>query len=215
MNCSLYSTCSFSFETAFDWSVLLKHFSVSVLYKRNVNHLRTNFKLLRLSLTFLSLNDFKMPTDTMQDDFTKICRFNEYKKNSPTTLSTEFLACWPLFYVGWSHMNKVTPERFWNPEVICKLQLNFDVSIKKLISLNLTCCPPVSNPSTSSWTARRAGPSRCGAQCKTWARGLSEQWLYDVIVFSQPCYDRGRAQICNTTLTIILSTFADVRKEIR
>jgi len=28
----------------------------------------------------------------------------------------------------------------------------------------------------------RAGPSRCGAQCKTWARGPSEQWFYDVIV---------------------------------
>ena len=48
---------------------------------------------------------------------------------------------------------------------------------------------------------RRAGPSRCRAQCKTWARGPmqdlsagpSEQWFYDVIVFSQPCYDHGRA----------------------
>jgi len=58
-----------------------------------------------------------------------------------------------------------------------------------------------------SW-AGRAGPSRCGAQCKTWARGPmqdlgarpSEQWFYGVIVFSQPCYDRGRAQIYSTEL---------------
>jgi len=46
----------------------------------------------------------------------------------------------------------------------------------------------------------RAGPSRCGAQCKTWARGPSEQWFCYVIVFSQPCYGRGRAQICSTAL---------------
>jgi len=30
----------------------------------------------------------------------------------------------------------------------------------------------------------KAGPSRCGAQCKTWARGPSKQWFYGVIVFS-------------------------------
>jgi len=48
--------------------------------------------------------------------------------------------------------------------------------------------------------ARRAGPSRCGAQCKTWARVPSEQWFYDVIVFSQPCYDRGRTQIYSAAL---------------
>ena len=60
----------------------------------------------------------------------------------------------------------------------------------------------------------RAGPSRCGAQCKTWARGSSEQWFYDVIVFRQPCYDRGRAQICSAALTRELSTFANVREEI-
>ena len=59
----------------------------------------------------------------------------------------------------------------------------------------------------------RAGPSRCGAQCKTWARGLSEQWFYDVIAFSQPCYDRGRAQIYRAALTRELSTFANVRDE--
>jgi len=60
----------------------------------------------------------------------------------------------------------------------------------------------------------RAGPSRCGAQCKTWARGPSEQWCYDVIVFSQACYDRGRTKICSTALTRELSTFANVREEI-
>jgi len=63
--------------------------------------------------------------------------------------------------------------------------------------------------------ASRAGPSRCGAQYKTWARGPSEQWFYDVIVFSQPCYDRGRAQIYSKALTRELSTFAYVREEIR
>jgi len=64
------------------------------------------------------------------------------------------------------------------------------------------------------YQTNRAGPSRCGAQCKTWARGPSEQWFYDVIVFSQPCYDRGRAQIYSEALTRELSTFADVRDEI-
>jgi len=42
-------------------------------------------------------------------------------------------------------------------------------------------------------------------------RGPSEHWFYDVIVFSQTCYDRGRAQICSTPLTRKLSTFANVR----
>jgi len=60
-----------------------------------------------------------------------------------------------------------------------------------------------------------AGPSRCGAQCKTLARGPSKQWFCDVIVFSQPCYDRGRAQIYSKPLTPKLSTFANVREEIR
>jgi len=46
----------------------------------------------------------------------------------------------------------------------------------------------------------RAGPSRCGASGKTEARGTSEQWFYDVIVFGQPCYDRCRAQMCSTAL---------------
>lgn len=31
----------------------------------------------------------------------------------------------------------------------------------------------------------RAGPGRCRAQCKTYARGPSEQWFYGVIVFGQ------------------------------
>jgi len=68
----------------------------------------------------------------------------------------------------------------------------------------------------------RAGPSRCGAQCKTWARGSNKtqargpsvQWFYNVIVFSQPCYDRGRTKICSTAPTRELSTFANVREEI-
>jgi len=30
----------------------------------------------------------------------------------------------------------------------------------------------------------RAGPSRCGAQCKTYERGPSEQWYYDVMVLA-------------------------------
>jgi len=34
----------------------------------------------------------------------------------------------------------------------------------------------------------RAGPSMCGVQCKTKARGLTEQWCYYIIVLSQPCY---------------------------
>jgi len=63
--------------------------------------------------------------------------------------------------------------------------------------------------------ACRVGPSRCGAQCKTWVRGPSEQWFRDVIVFSQPCYDRVRAQIYSKALTRELSTFANVREEIR
>jgi len=64
-----------------------------------------------------------------------------------------------------------------------------------------------------SWNkaVRRADPSRCGAQCKTWVRGLSEQCFCDVIVFRQPCYHLGRAQICSAVLTRELSTFADVR----
>ena len=65
----------------------------------------------------------------------------------------------------------------------------------------------------------RTVPSRCGAQCKTWARGPmqdlsagpSEQWCYDDIVFSQPCYDHRRVQICSTALTRELSTFANSR----
>jgi len=50
----------------------------------------------------------------------------------------------------------------------------------------------VSFSATSSfllWQLRRASPSRCGAQCKTWARDPSEQWFCDVIVLSQPSYD--------------------------
>jgi len=38
--------------------------------------------------------------------------------------------------------------------------------------------------------------------------------IYDVIVFSQPCYDRGRARICSTALTRELTTFANVGEEI-
>jgi len=38
--------------------------------------------------------------------------------------------------------------------------------------------------------------------------------FHDVIVFSQPCYHRGRAQICSTVLAQELSTFANVREEI-
>jgi len=80
----------------------------------------------------------------------------------------------------------------------------------------------ISVPLWSSVVPSRAGPSRCGAQCKTWARGPMqdlcagppEQWFYDVIVFSQPCYDRGKAQICSTALTRESSTFANVREEI-
>ena len=41
---------------------------------------------------------------------------------------------------------------------------------------------------TGLYTVHRAGPSRCGAQCKTKERGLSEQWCCDVIVLSQPLY---------------------------
>jgi len=59
----------------------------------------------------------------------------------------------------------------------------------------------------------RVGPSRCGAQCKTLALGPSEQSFYDAIVFSQPCYDRGGAQIYSATLIRELRTFANVREE--
>jgi len=70
--------------------------------------------------------------------------------------------------------------------------------------------------------SHRAGPSRCGAQCKTWARGpmqdLGAGPLWAVIswrhVFSQPCYDRGRAQIYSKALTLELSTFANVQEQI-
>jgi len=34
------------------------------------------------------------------------------------------------------------------------------------------------------------------------------------MMFSQQCYDRGRAQICSTALTRELITFANVREEI-
>jgi len=61
----------------------------------------------------------------------------------------------------------------------------------------------------------RAGSSRCGAQCTTWARGPSDHWFYDIIVFSQPCYDRGRARIYNKALNRELSTFANVWEEYR
>jgi len=64
---------------------------------------------------------------------------------------------------------------------------------------------------TLSEIEARAGPSKC----KTLARGPSEQCFYDVIVFSQPCYDRGRAQIYSKAPTWELSTFANVRDEIR
>jgi len=66
-------------------------------------------------------------------------------------------------------------------------------------------------------TLADAGPNArpgCGAQCKIYARGPSEQWFYDVIVFNQLCYDHGRAKICSTALTRELSTFANVREEI-
>jgi len=53
-----------------------------------------------------------------------------------------------------------------------------------------------------------------GAQCKTWARGPFEKWYYDVIVFSRPCYDSGRAQMYSAALTRELSTFANDREEI-
>ena len=80
------------------------------------------------------------------------------------------------------------------------------------------------NPSsTDAFNDVEAGPALAdfGAQCKTWAQGPmqdlsgpSEQWFYGFIVFSQPCYDRGRAQICSTALTRKLSTFANVWEEI-
>jgi len=38
--------------------------------------------------------------------------------------------------------------------------------------------------------------------------------IYDVIVFSQPRYDRGRAQMYSAALTRESSTFANVREEI-
>jgi len=38
--------------------------------------------------------------------------------------------------------------------------------------------------------------------------------FYDVMVFSQPCYDCGRAQICRTALARELSAFSNVREEI-
>jgi len=44
--------------------------------------------------------------------------------------------------------------------------------------------------------------------------GPSEQWFYDVIVFSQQCYDRGRAQIYSAAVTRELSTFANIREDI-
>jgi len=47
------------------------------------------------------------------------------------------------------------------------------------------------------WPNARTGR---GAQCKNWARSSSEQWFYDVILFSQPCYDRGTPQIYSKAL---------------
>jgi len=49
--------------------------------------------------------------------------------------------------------------------------------------------PTVTTLCCAQWShVARVGPGSCGAQCKTWARGLSEQRFYDLIVFSQPCY---------------------------
>ena len=62
-----------------------------------------------------------------------------------------------------------------------------------------------------------AGPNGIpvrGAECKTLMRGPSEQWFYDIVVFSQSCYGRGRAQIFSAAVTRELSTFANVREEI-
>jgi len=41
-----------------------------------------------------------------------------------------------------------------------------------------------------------------GAQCKTQARGPLSSDFCDVIVFNQPCYDRGRAQMKSTNTRI-------------
>jgi len=48
---------------------------------------------------------------------------------------------------------------------------------------------------------------------KQWIKELAQ--TKEVIVFSQPCYDRGRAQMYSKALTRELSTFANVREEIR
>ena len=74
----------------------------------------------------------------------------------------------------------------------------------------------------SSWMGHSggwlpAGPALAstGPNSRPRPRGPSEQWVYDVIVFGQPCYDRGRAQIYSKALTRELSTLANVREEIR
>jgi len=50
----------------------------------------------------------------------------------------------------------------------------------------------------------RAGPSRCGAQCKSYARGVSEQWCYDVIVLIQPCYDLFDEDVLSKSKTVAM-----------
>ena len=53
-----------------------------------------------------------------------------------------------------------------------------------------------------------------GPNARTRHGALVSSDLYDVIVFSQPCYDRRRAQIYSAALTRQLRTFANVREEI-
>ena len=61
-----------------------------------------------------------------------------------------------------------------------------------------------------SCSEARAGPFRCGAQSKTKARDPSEQWFYDVIVFSQPCSTTMVGRTCKA-LARELSMFANRR----
>jgi len=42
----------------------------------------------------------------------------------------------------------------------------------------------------------KAGSSKCGAQCMTYARNPFEQLFYDVILLSQSCYDLYEKMAC-------------------
>ena len=103
------------------------------------------------------------------------------------------------------HMNTRNGQQqtFLPFKAIDQLRVRFSICIKAACSSSSLCV--ARNVWSSGPAVADAGPNARpgrGAQCKTQARGPSEKLFYDVIVFSQPCYDRG------TALTRELGTFA-------